>query len=335
MDNRTILVSVVVPVYKVEKYIDRCVKSIQNQSLKEIEIILVDDGSPDLCGEICDGYAANDIRIKVIHKTNGGLSSARNAGMKVAGGKYIGFVDSDDDIDPKMYETMVQAAEKTGVDFVMSDYIRILQDNTSFLKTTCLREGLYTRDDILKKVFPQLIMGMNLDYGPLLSVCPCLYRREFLVEKEILFAEDIRWSEDNLFSSIVGLNSNSFYYIKNQGFYHYYQNMGTITTTFKTDAWNVYRKMNEYLWDYFKDYPEYNFSNQLYLHLVYYACNCIMQTKMLPMKDAKEIIGKILNDTSCIIALGKVKIGKVPIKLRIQLMLMKNKCIKIINRIGR
>ena len=86
-------VSIVVPVYKVEKYLVRCVCSLQNQTLRDIEIILVDDGSPDSCPEMCDALAAQDSRIRVIHKKNGGLSSARNAGLKVASGKYVGFVD--------------------------------------------------------------------------------------------------------------------------------------------------------------------------------------------------------------------------------------------------
>lgn len=100
-------VSVVVPVYKVEKYLERCVNSIIKQSLSELEIILVDDGSPDNCGIMCDSFADKDNRIKVVHKANGGLSSARNAGLKIATGEYIGFVDSDDDIEIDMYEKCI------------------------------------------------------------------------------------------------------------------------------------------------------------------------------------------------------------------------------------
>ena len=90
------LISVVVPVYNVEKYIDKCINSIINQTYKNLEIILVDDGSPDNCGNICDEYAKKDNRIIVIHKENGGLSDARNTGIEVSKGKYITFIDSDD-----------------------------------------------------------------------------------------------------------------------------------------------------------------------------------------------------------------------------------------------
>ncbi len=97
------LISVIVPIYKVEKYLEKCIESIINQTYENLEIILVDDGSPDLCGEICDQYALKDNRIKVIHKSNGGLSSARNAGLDISKGEYIGFVDSDDHISEDMY----------------------------------------------------------------------------------------------------------------------------------------------------------------------------------------------------------------------------------------
>ena len=95
------LISVIVPIYKVEKYLQKCVDSILAQTYSNLEIILVDDGSPDRCGELCDEYAEKDGRIRVIHKKNGGLSDARNAGIDVAAGKYLAFVDSDDYIHPK------------------------------------------------------------------------------------------------------------------------------------------------------------------------------------------------------------------------------------------
>ncbi len=110
------IISVVIPIYKVEKHLDRCIKSVINQTYKNLEIILVDDGSPDNCGNICDNYAEQDHRIKVIHKDNGGLSDARNAGIKSATGEYIGFVDSDDYISEYMYEKLYELIEKNNAD---------------------------------------------------------------------------------------------------------------------------------------------------------------------------------------------------------------------------
>ncbi len=106
MDNP--LISVIVPVYKAEAYLEKCIKSIINQTYRNLEIILVDDGSPDKCGEICDEFAERDSRIRVIHKENGGQSSARNAALDIMTGDYVGFVDSDDWIEPNMYEHLYE-----------------------------------------------------------------------------------------------------------------------------------------------------------------------------------------------------------------------------------
>ena len=122
-------ISVIVPVYNVEKYLTRCVDSIINQTYKNLEIILVDDGSPDNCGAMCDEYAKRDERIKVIHKENGGPSSARNDGLDIATGDYIGFVDSDDFIDPVMYDQMILCMQEYGAEIVVCNY-RDRDDNS-------------------------------------------------------------------------------------------------------------------------------------------------------------------------------------------------------------
>ena len=237
------LVSIIVPVYKVEKYIHRCVDSLVNQTLQSIEIVLVDDGSPDNCPSICDDLAKKDSRIKVVHKENGGLSSARNAGLDVAKGKYVGFVDSDDDVELIMYEKMVAVAEQYKVDFVMADYRRVLRDGSSYIKTLDIEKGYYNRDKIISDIFPNLIMRESIKYGPLLSVWHCIYRREFLEKFDLRFDDEVKWSEDNIFSAIMGYRCSSFYYMKGEALYHYYQNEGTITTSYRKGAWNVYCTM--------------------------------------------------------------------------------------------
>ena len=108
------LISIIVPVYKVEAFLDECVNSIVNQKYKNLEIILVDDGSPDTCPQICDRWSSKDSRIKVIHQANAGVSAARNAGLDFAEGEYIGFVDSDDYIAPNMYQIMMEALKNSG-----------------------------------------------------------------------------------------------------------------------------------------------------------------------------------------------------------------------------
>lgn len=123
-DNNIPLVSVIVPCYKVERYLPTCIESILGQSYDDWELILVDDGSPDRCGAICDEYAQNDNRIKAIHKPNGGLSSARNAGMRAMTGEYVTFVDSDDFLHPDALKQFVTLAHKHGADIVQAAFVR-------------------------------------------------------------------------------------------------------------------------------------------------------------------------------------------------------------------
>ncbi|MBL7966763.1 MAG: glycosyltransferase [Prolixibacteraceae bacterium] len=122
------LISIVVPIFKVEMYLKRCIESILNQTYANLELILVDDGSPDNCGQICDFYAERDNRIKVIHKPNGGLSDARNAGINIANGDFIGFVDSDDFVHPDMFQSLYNLIEKHGADVAQCSFQRVVDD---------------------------------------------------------------------------------------------------------------------------------------------------------------------------------------------------------------
>ena len=115
-DNPRPKVSVIIPVYNVERYFDRCVRSVLGQTLREIEVILVDDGSPDGCPAMCDAYAREDPRVRVVHKANAGLGMARNSGLDIATGEYVAFVDSDDFIDRRMYETLYRMGSEHGLD---------------------------------------------------------------------------------------------------------------------------------------------------------------------------------------------------------------------------
>lgn len=116
------VVSIIVPCYKVERYLDRCMLSLLHQTLQDIEIILVDDGSPDRCPQMCDEYARQDLRIKVVHKENGGLGYARNSGLEVATGAYVAFVDSDDFVETNMYEVLYEEAIQSDADVVFSNF---------------------------------------------------------------------------------------------------------------------------------------------------------------------------------------------------------------------
>lgn len=130
MENKKDLITVIVPVYNVEKYLDRCMQSVLHQTYRNLEIILVDDGSTDSSGKMCDDYARQDRRVKVIHKKNGGLSDARNAGLAQASGDYIGYVDSDDWVEPDMYERMHRACMENDAQVAVCRYFSEFKDRT-------------------------------------------------------------------------------------------------------------------------------------------------------------------------------------------------------------
>ena len=145
------LISVIVPVYKVEDYLEKCIQSIINQTYNNLQIILVDDGSPDNCGKICDVYAKKDKRIEVVHKNNGGLSDARNVGINKAKGEYIAFVDSDDYIEKSMYKDMYNLMEKRKADVCICNFYNVEGNNKS-LKNPNKGIQEYDKISILKEI---------------------------------------------------------------------------------------------------------------------------------------------------------------------------------------
>lgn len=181
------LISVIIPIYKVELYIDKCVESVLNQTWKNIEVILVDDGSPDKCGLMCDEYAKKDKRIKVIHKDNGGLSDARNAGMEVATGDYIGFVDSDDWIDENFYEQLMDKIKKTGADIVTAGVKKVWEDGKTEVMTP-FQEIQLSNQEAMKAIIEESFLKQPVWYK--------LYRADVarIKFKEGVLHEDNYWS---------------------------------------------------------------------------------------------------------------------------------------------
>lgn len=145
------LISIIIPVYKVEKYLEKCIESVLNQTYKKLQIILVDDGSPDNCGDICDRYAKMDERIEVIHKENGGLSDARNAGLKVVRGEYIGFIDSDDYVSKEMFENMYNTLISNNADVSICNFYTVIDDK-NIIKNEDNGIEIYNKLEILKEV---------------------------------------------------------------------------------------------------------------------------------------------------------------------------------------
>ena len=137
MKEKNDVISVIVPIYKVEEFLDECIQSIVDQTYQNLQIILVDDGSPDRCGEMCEDWARKDKRIEVIHKKNGGLSDARNVGLAEATGEFITFVDSDDWIEPQMYEIMVTTLIAEDADLVACGIVDSYPEKEEIGRASC------------------------------------------------------------------------------------------------------------------------------------------------------------------------------------------------------
>ena len=196
------MISVVVPVYGVEKYLPQCVESLINQTCQNLEIILVDDGSPDRCPQICDDYSQRDARVVVVHQRNGGVSSARNAGLKIAQGEYVGFVDPDDWVAPETYETLLAAFEKNGAELAICGYEYCNDDGTVDKARSYKRREteILTQKEVMKRMS---------DIPPSLRHCVWnkLFRRELI--GETTFKENLRASEDVWFLSEYLLKTRS------------------------------------------------------------------------------------------------------------------------------
>ena len=182
-------ISVIVPVYKVEAYLDKCVQSIVDQTYRNLEIILVDDGSPDNCGAMCDAWAEKDSRIRVIHKENGGLSDARNAGMAVAAGEYMGFIDSDDYIAPDMYRLLLERMRADGSDIAACGVEMVFEDGTPSRMLTPTGSHVLDNGQAMESIIRESLLKQPVWYK--------LYRTDLI--RDIPFAvgkyhEDVFWS---------------------------------------------------------------------------------------------------------------------------------------------
>lgn len=188
------LISVIIPIYKVERYLKKCVDSILTQNFQDVEVILVDDGSPDNCPLICDNYAAMDSRIRVIHKTNGGLVSARKAGALAASGKYIATVDGDDGVTESFFEKLFEVIQKYEPDIIQFDSVEI-RGNVVTECHSFMREGYYSRFEIENEIFPHLIENNMCGYIPP-SQNYALILRNIYIECQMAIDDRIRIGED-------------------------------------------------------------------------------------------------------------------------------------------
>ena len=218
------LISIIVPCYNVEKYIEKCTNSLINQSYKNIEIILVDDGSTDNTGDICDNLKKKDKRINVIHIHNSGVSNARNIGIKQSKGNYIAFVDSDDYIELNMYEEMVSIINSKELpDIVSSGFIYETEKGQKF---ACSKKSSNKIDILNKKeAFEEIFSGRIGAY-----IWNKLFRKDLLLSNNLLFDIDISSGEDLLFLCQVIESASKIYHI-NKDYYHYIKRNDSITNS--------------------------------------------------------------------------------------------------------
>lgn len=324
------LVSIIVPIYNVEKYLHRCVDSIIKQTYENIEIILVDDGSPDNCPRICEEYAKRDNRIKIIHKNNGGLASARNAGMKMSKGDYILFVDSDDWINENTVEDLLIIAVENDVDFVRFTPVTASHPNkidstpVDFGTEDIMEDGIYDKEKIRKDIFSRLFVTSNLTMGPIVAVWRSLYKSKFLFDNNLYFYEDIKYSEDAIFSAKVVYNSNKFYYLKGGYYYNYFYNNNSITKSFKQDRWQVCKALSMRFKQEFESKECYDFTNQLYLEDIYNVLNALGQNKSLnTLKERYKYVKNIFNDDFTKKCMNHIHLAEVNFKMKIVLNLIK------------
>lgn len=234
------MISVIVPIYKVEQYLSRCVDSIITQTYKDIEIILVNDGSPDRCGQICDEYAQEDARVRVVHKVNGGLSDARNAGLEIAKGEYVTFIDSDDFVALNMLEHLVNRLIQYDAGIVQCEHLRVYKDSmvqdttlkinqptSSSLRGTAsgneagcgnLDVGMSNEEDVVMTGLEAMESCLTEHCHVKVNTWAKLYRRDLFIDNDIRFPVG-RIHEDNFttyklcyFAKTVVCSSNCLYF---------------------------------------------------------------------------------------------------------------------------
>lgn len=240
--------SVILPVYNVEKYLERCVESVLCQDYTNYEIILIDDGATDSCPQICDYYANKYPFVQTVHKRNGGLSSARNVGLEIAKGKYILFCDSDDWIDKDTLSTLYKSLKREKFDLIKFNYFRHTEN--SIPQYSIAKAGIYkNRDDL------ELLRDMALYHTGKYSLSACQhgYSREFILNERIKFVSEREvGSEDYLFNIEVLMKAKSVCIIE-QCLYYYDLREGSLTQRYRNSLpeqyTRLYKKLHKYLCD--------------------------------------------------------------------------------------
>ena len=297
--------SVIIPVYNIEQYVRRCVDSVLQQDFADYEVILVDDGSTDQSGVLCDQLAQNNPRVRVIHKENGGLSSARNAGVRQAKGRYIWFVDGDDWIEQGALRTLYTCTQETDADLIKFGYIRV-EDSAQWVCSTSVAPQVYTDLTALQQE--------AFTYGGryLLSAWSHVYKRDFLQKNDLSFVSEREiGSEDYLFNLQALLCAEKIAVI-GDALYYYEQRMGSLTQRYKKELPRRYTQLYDRLRRYAKKHGQEHFLGKIcafYIwHLIRGTCipNAYMQTADHTLKEGRREVRQMLKNQSVRRALGQM-----------------------------
>jgi len=216
------LISIIIPIYNSEAFLDKCIQSVINQSYDNIEVILVNDGSIDSSGEVCDTYAAIDSRIKVIHKKNGGLVSSRKAGLLISTGEYVLYIDGDDWIELKLVADFVHQITKYNPDIIIPAHIVNLEGREDILANS-ISPGFYSKERLVTQVYPKMLhTGKFAQFGIFTYTWGKMYRKELLLQNQLNVDENTVMGEDALCVYPTLLDANSIIILK-QPYYHYRQ----------------------------------------------------------------------------------------------------------------
>lgn len=328
-------VSIIVPVYKTKDTIKECVDSLLCQTLKNIEIVLVDDGSPDESGKICDEFC-NDKRVKVIHKENGGLSSARNAGLKVATGDYIGFVDSDDYVHPEMFEKLYSRIIRDMSDICICSHYTV--DNAGNIHKHFFRNipEILDKDKILDYLILPLIGADKERNESEIEgfVCRNLYRRELIREYEFksereYFAEDIV-SDLELYIKCEKIS------ILNECLYYYRYNGESLSNCYRPNVDVLLNNLLKWEEQYMNKHNLMNNGkNRLFHTGVKFTLFSLINVEKGNLGKKKEIeeAKKILKQDMLIKSVSNVKLSMYNLKMKAFILLCRAKCVRLLIRL--
>ena len=288
--------SVIIPVYNAEQYLNRCIDSIIGQTLKDIEIIIIDDGSTDNSWRIIEGYTREYESIIGIRQKNSGPAKARNLGIKKANGKYIGFVDSDDYIDKMMYETLYNMAEDKNIELAMCAYkdIEVWKNNEEYEVKADLEENkIYYREDILEKIISTFSKSEN--YG-FYSMCNKIYLREYIKNNNFIIDETRDHGEDWAFNIDVFSKLESFIYTDKTLYNYIHTNKNSLMEKYRENQFDLYISGREKM---LNSIPKkFIYFDELDRRLVYESSTQIIKTfkNIKDEKKRKEIVYKIIKN---------------------------------------